>query len=118
MMSYGAPVFNNIWDDVLDEVMGRIWIFRIASKFIEQEFGIENIDSHAGERFVGLPRHGWRIGWFFQERLDHIVFIDVDDPKTAGFAAWHLQTADGPIRSLFDILFQHQLIGPRVDVIT
>src|SRR5260370_8618362 len=112
MMSYGAPVFNNIWDDVLAEVMGRIWIFRIASKFIEQEFGIENIDSHAGERFVGLPRHGWRIGWFFQERLDHIVFIDVDDPKPAGFASCPLHTADGTIPSLFSILFHLQPIIP------
>src|ERR1700730_1738791 len=46
------------------------------------------------------------------------MLIDVDGPKAAGFAAWHLQAADRHIRSLFDMLFQHLLIIYLLDVIS
>ncbi len=38
MMSYGASMFHDVRDDILAEVMTRIWIFRVTSKLVKQEF--------------------------------------------------------------------------------
>src|ERR1700720_3126343 len=37
-MSYGAPMLDNVGDDILAEVMTRIRIFRVTSKLFKKEF--------------------------------------------------------------------------------
>jgi hypothetical protein len=53
------------------------------------------------------PRHRRRIGRLLLKRQDAVGGIDMHDPKTAGLAARNLETADGDVGALLDMLLQH-----------
>ena len=48
-MGHGPAVFYDMGNDVLAEIMARVRVIGVAPQFVEQEIGIEDVDSHAGQ---------------------------------------------------------------------
>ena len=117
MMCHGPSVLDDMRDDVLAEVVARVRIGGVAPELVEQEFRLEHVDAHAGERCVGPARHRGRVGRLLQERPDVVVVVDMHDAEAGRLAAWHLEAADRDVRPLLDVLAQHQLVVHLVDVV-
>ncbi len=104
-------------DDVLAEVVAGVGVLGIAAKFVDQEPGLEHVDAHAGQRLVGIVRHGWRVGRLLDEIKDPVRGVDVHDAEARGLRPRHLDAADGDVRALLHVLMQHGLIVHLVDVV-
>src|ERR1700722_7880308 len=92
-------------------------IGRIAAQLIEEKFGIKNINTHAREGLVRLARHWRGVGWFLEEGLYDVVFVDVDNSEGGGFRTWHFEATDGDIRARLNMLLQHDLVVHLVNLI-
>ena len=77
MMRDRFAVGDEIGNDVLAEVVGRIRVGRVAVQLLDQELGLEHIDAHAAQRGVGLAGHRRRVLRLFEEGDDAVLFVDV-----------------------------------------
>ena len=110
-------VLDEIRNDVLAEVVGRVGVRRITPQLVQQELRLENIDAHAGERSVGLSGHRRRILGLFHKGPDDVIPIGIHDPETGCLNAGNLDAADRHIGILLRMLLQHGLVIHFVDVI-
>jgi len=60
-------VSHEIRDDVVAEIMARVWIGSIAAEFVHQERGVKHIDTHACKRHFGVANHGRRVLGLFHK---------------------------------------------------
>ncbi len=104
-------------DDVLAEVVAGVGVGRVAPQLVGEELGVKDIDAHAGQRPFRIVRHGRRVEGLFHEVQDTILGVHVHDPEAGGLPAGHLDTGDGHVGPLLDVLLQHRLVVHLVDVI-
>ena len=116
-MRHRLAVPDDVRDQILAEIMARIPLGGVAPQFIEQEFGLEHVDAHAGERHVGAIRHAGGIGGLLQERDQPVLFVDMHHAEAGRLHARHLDAADGNVRAALDVELQHVLVVHLVDVI-
>ena len=53
-MRRGETAADQVWNDVLTEIVARFWILVVALQFRIQEIGGERVDPHAREGTVWL----------------------------------------------------------------
>ncbi len=117
MMRDRAAVLDDIGDDVLAEIVARIADRRRrARSWSNRNFVVEHINAHAGQRHVGLARHGRRIFGFSRKSMIRRSRRQAMTPKPSPPRA-DFETADGHVGVLVDMLLQHLLIVHLVDVI-
>ena len=117
-MRDGFTRFNNAGNDVLAEIMAGVRIGSVFAQQLEHEFGFENIDAHAGQREVGIARHGRWISRLFDEIENVVLVVDMHHAKAGRFHAWHFDTANRDISTTHHVLLDHQGIVLLVNVVT
>jgi hypothetical protein len=82
-----------------------------------EQLGIEDVDAHRGERHVGPPGHGLRIGRLLEKAQHARLVSTVTTPNSARSLARHLDDANGDVRFLLDVIADHRTVIHLVDVI-
>ncbi len=95
----------------------EVGIGRVAPELVDQEFRVEHVDAHAGERGIGLAGHGRRIGGLLHESSDNVLIVDMHDAEGRRVLARHFDAADRDVGALRHMLLQHELVVHLVDVI-
>ena len=116
-MRDGLAVLDDVRNDVLAEIVAGILVGGVATQFVEQEFGVEHVDAHRGQRHVRLVRHRRRMGRLLDKGQDLVVGVDMHHAEARSLLARHFEAADGDVGALLHMLLQHLLIVHLVDVI-
>ena len=111
------PLLDEVGNDVLAEIVGRVGIGGVAAELVEQELALEDVDAHGGERHVRLVGHAGRILRLFEEGDDAVLVVDVHDAEAGRLHARHLEAADGDVGARIDVLLEHHLVVHLVDVV-
>ncbi len=104
-------------NDVLAEIVAGLGVGGVAAQLVGQEFGVEHIDAHAGQRPVRIAGHGRRVGGLLHEVEDAVVSVHVHDAERGRLEAIDLDAAHGHVGALLDVLLQHGLVVHLVDVV-
>ncbi|MNU88999.1 hypothetical protein D3C71_788290 [compost metagenome] len=109
--------FGDFRDDIFAEIVARIFVLVVLFQQLIKVFGIKDIDAHTGEGFGGIRRHGRRIGRFFNEVDNLVVFVHVHHAKRRRFSNGHRQTRHGATRPFFDVIDEHVRVVLLIDMV-
>ena len=117
MMGDRLAVLHDRRDQILAEIVGGVRVGGVLAQEVEQEFGVEHVDAHRGERHVGLAGHRRRILGLFEEVDDPVGLVDVHHAEARRLLARDFEAADGDVRAALDVLGEHLLVVHLVDVV-
>ena len=91
--------------------MAGILELRVSHQVLAQCLVRENVNTHAGQAAL-------RLGRFFLELINPVVFIRVHDAEPAGFLQCDFQDRDGYIGVVFLVIIQHLAVIHLVDMVS
>ena len=117
-MRHRFAVLHNIRNDVLAKIMAGMRVCGVFLQQINQEFGLEHINAHRGQRHIRLAGHRRRVFRLFEKGDDPVGFVNVHHAKAGGLFQRHLKAANGDIGLLLNMLLQHLLIVHFIYMVT
>ena len=103
---------NDVFAKIVSGRFGRVGFERL-----HEDFGIEDIDTHRGQREIGRAGDGTRLLRFFLETGDPFLFVDRDDAEAARLFDGHLDSRQRGGSVPLVVKAQHSRVIHFVDVI-
>ena len=110
-------VLDEVRDDVLAEIARRSRRLGIAAEFVEQQFGVKDVDPHRCQRDVRVAGDRGRVGGLLDERGDVVVLVHGHNAEADRLHPRHFEAGDGDVRAGLAMLLQDQLVVHLVDVV-
>ena len=110
-------VVDNGGNDVLAEITAGAFLVGIPDELLVQELGVEYVNAHGSKGGVGAARHRLRVGRFFVEFDDAMVFVHRHDAEFPGLIQGHFQATDGHVGPSLHVGGDHGPVVHLIDVI-
>ena len=109
--------FGDLRNDVFAEVVAGVFIVIIFRQQLIKIIGIKDIDTHAGQRFAGIARHGGRYGRLFDKLNDLVALINRHHAESGCLFDGHRHTGHGAACPFFDVIDKHARVVLLIDMI-